>query len=146
MNRLAAIAVSIPLLVAESAHAQQRSVTGVRHWSVGEVTRVAIEVSGEFQYRSDRLHNPDRIYFDILNARPRMERKLYTEEVTDKLLKRVRMAETTPGITRVVLELGDGVEAMPSQLLNPYRLMVELRVGLLRQRRPLSHWFQRLHR
>jgi N-acetylmuramoyl-L-alanine amidase len=96
---------------------------------VGEVTRVAIEVSGEFQFRSDRLHNPERIYFDILNARPRLERKLYSEEVTDKLLKRVRMAETTPGITRVVLELADGVEPTPSQLVNPYRLMVELRVA-----------------
>lgn len=129
MKLLAAIAVSIPLLTAQSGHAPLHSVTGVRHWSVGEVTRVAIEVSGEFQYRSDRLHNPDRIYFDILNARPRFERKLYSEEVTDKLLKRVRMAETTPGVTRVVLELGDGVEATPSQLLNPNRLMVELRVG-----------------
>jgi hypothetical protein len=39
---------------------------------VGDVTRVAIEVSGEFQYRSDRLHNPERIYFDILNARPHL--------------------------------------------------------------------------
>jgi N-acetylmuramoyl-L-alanine amidase len=129
MKLMAAIAVSIPLLLAETALAQPHSVTGVRHWSVGEVTRVAIEVSGEFTYRSDRLHNPERIYFDILNARPHLEHKLFSEEVTDKLLKRVRMAETTPGITRVVLELGDGVEATPSQLLNPHRLMVELRVG-----------------
>jgi N-acetylmuramoyl-L-alanine amidase len=128
MKLMAAIAISVLLLVVETAHAQPHSVTAVRHWSVGEVTRVAIEVSGEFQFRSDRLHNPERIYFDILNARPRLERKLFTEEVTDKLLKRVRMAETTPGVTRVVLELADGVEASPSQLLNPYRLMVELRV------------------
>ena len=127
MKLMAAIAVSIPLLVAETAHAQLHSVTAVRHWSVGEVTRVAIEVSGEFQYRSDRLHNPERIYFDILNARPRLERKLSSEEATGKLLKRIRMAETAPGVTRVVLELGDAVEAAPSQLLNPHRLMVELR-------------------
>jgi len=129
MKLMAAIAVSIPLLMAETAHAPLHYVTAVRHWSVGDVTRVAIEVSGEFQYRSDRLHNPERIYFDILNARPHLEHKLYSEEVTDKLLKRVRMAETTPGITRVVLELGDGVEPTPSQLLNPYRLMVELRLA-----------------
>ena len=128
MQRIAAIAVSIPLLlVAENARGPVHSVTGVRHWSVGEVTRVAIEVTGEFQYRSDRLHNPERIYFDIANARPRMEHKIYSEEVADKYLKRVRMAETTPGTTRVVLELAEGVEATPSQLLNPYRLMVELR-------------------
>src|SRR5580658_3406718 len=129
MKLVAAIAVLIPLLVAETAHGPMHSVTAVRHWSVGEVTRVAIEVSGEFQFRSDRLHNPERVYFDILNARPHLEHKLYSEDVIDKLLKRVRMAETTPGITRVVLELADGVEPTPSQLVNPYRLMVELRVA-----------------
>ncbi|HUI76842.1 MAG TPA: N-acetylmuramoyl-L-alanine amidase [Bryobacteraceae bacterium] len=127
MKLVAAIAVAVPLLLAEPAHPPMHSVTAVRHWSVGEVTRVAIEVSGEFQYHSDRLHNPERIYFDIVNARPRLERKLSSEDITDKFLKRVRMAETTPGVTRVVLELAEGVEATPSQLLNPYRLMVELR-------------------
>ncbi|HEV3333212.1 MAG TPA: N-acetylmuramoyl-L-alanine amidase [Bryobacteraceae bacterium] len=128
MKLLASIAVSVPLLMVETAHAQLHSVTAVRHWAVGDVTRVAIEVSGEFQFRSDRLHNPERIYFDILNARPRLEHKLSSDDISDKFLRRVRMAETTPGVTRVVLELGDGVEATPSQLLNPYRLMVELRV------------------
>ena len=137
MKLMAAIAVSIPLLVAETAYAQPHSVTAVRHWAVGDVTRVAIEVSGEFQYRSDRLHNPERIYFDIVNARPHFERKLYSEEVTDKLLKRVRVAETAPGTTRVVLELGDGVEASPSQLTNPHRLMVELRAGAAPPASPL---------
>ena len=131
MRALAAMAVSIPFLVpgivAESSH-PEHSVTAVRHWTVGDVTRVAIEVSGEFQYRSDRLHQPERLYFDILNARPRLEgRRLYAEDVPDKRLKRVRVAETTPGITRVVLDLAEGVEGTPSQLSNPYRLMIELR-------------------
>jgi len=55
--------------------------------------------------------------------------RLYNQEVNEKLLKRVRVAETTPGVTRVVLELGDGVDATQSQLTNPYRLMIELRSG-----------------
>ena len=53
---------------------RRRTVTAVRHWSLADVTRVAIEVSGEFEYRTDRLHNPERVYFDILNTRPRLER------------------------------------------------------------------------
>ena len=130
MKLAAAIAISLPLLMAESARAPMHAVTAVRHWSVGDVTRVAIEVSGEIQFRSDRLHNPERIYFDILSTRPRFERRVYAEDVTDKLLKRVRIAETTPGVTRVVLELGgEDVEVTPSLLLNPNRLMVELRAG-----------------
>ena len=111
MRLRAAIAVSIPLLVgqvltAETARAEMRSVTAIRHWSLGEVTRVAIEVNGDFQFRSDRLHNPERLYFDILNARPSFDsRRQFSEPVSDRLLQRVRVAETVPGITRVVLDL-----------------------------------------
>jgi len=130
MKWMAAMALAVPLLAAEGAHGQQLSVTAVRHWSVGDVTRVAVEISGEFQFRTDRLNNPERVYFDILNSRPRFEgRRLYTEEVSDKLLKRVRVAETAPGITRIVLDLGDGVESTTSELINPHRLIVELRAG-----------------
>jgi N-acetylmuramoyl-L-alanine amidase len=128
MRFLAALAIPIALL-AGPARAQVHSVTAVRHWTVGTVTRVAIEVSGDFEIRSDRLHNPERVYFDIHNARPlfRDHSRFFSEDVNDDLLKRMRVAETTPGVTRVVLELADGVEATPSQLTNPNRLMIELR-------------------
>ena len=128
MKLLAALMVTVPLLVAQTEHAQPRTVSAVRHWNLGEVTRVAVEVSGDFQYRSDRLHEPERIYFDILNSRPRFDKKVfYTETVDDKLLRRVRVAETVPGVTRVVLDLGDAVEVTTSQISAPNRLMIELR-------------------
>jgi len=127
MKRLAALATFLGLLPAGLAYAQPHSVTAVRHWQLGDVTRIAVEVSGPFMYRSDRLHNPERVYYDILNARPRIDSKrIYTEAVDDALLKRVRVAETIPGVTRIVLELADKVEAVPSQLINPHRLIVEL--------------------
>jgi N-acetylmuramoyl-L-alanine amidase len=128
MKLIAALAVSVPLLVAQTERSALHSVTAVRHWSLASVTRVAIEVSGDFRFRSDRLHNPERIYFDILDARPRLDsRRFYSEDLNDKLVKRIRAAETVPGITRVVLELSGDVEATTSQLANPYRLIVELR-------------------
>jgi hypothetical protein len=34
---------------------------------------VAIEVSGPFEFKYDRLHNPERVYFDIKGALPSME-------------------------------------------------------------------------
>jgi N-acetylmuramoyl-L-alanine amidase len=128
MRLMAALGVSLPLLVAP-AGAQVHAVTAVRHWTVGEVTRVAVEVTGPFEIRSDRLHNPERVYFDIHDARPELEghRRFLSEEFNEKLLKRLRVAETLPDVTRVVLELGDNVEATPSQLANPNRLMIELR-------------------
>jgi N-acetylmuramoyl-L-alanine amidase len=128
MKLLAALTLTLSLLMAQTDRAQ-RIVTAVRHWTLPDVTRVAIEVSGDFQYHTDRLHNPERIYYDIANSRPRIEKKVfYAETIDDKLVQRVRVAETTPGVTRVVLDLGPAVEVSTSQLTNPNRLMIELRV------------------
>jgi len=128
MKRLAALTVFVCLAAAETTHAPLR-VAAVRHWKSGDVTRVAIEVSGTFKFRSDRLQNPDRVYYDILNSRPSIgSKRAYSEVVDDALLKRVRVAETVPGITRIVLELGDNVAATPSELINPSRLIVELQM------------------
>ena len=128
MKLIAALAVSVSLLGAQTERSALHSVTAVRHWSLSGVTRVAIEVSGDFRFRSDRLHNPERIYFDILDARPRLDsRRFYSEDLDDKLVTRIRVAETVPGVTRVVLELSGDVEATTSQLANPNRLIIELR-------------------
>ena len=110
--------------------AEPLRVKAVRHWSFEQTTRVAVEVSGEFQYRYDRLHNPERIFFDIRNARPALGGKAVgITNVDDPLVKRIRVAETQPGVTRVVLDIAPQVEFTASQLSNPDRLMIELRRG-----------------
>jgi N-acetylmuramoyl-L-alanine amidase len=99
-------------------------VSSVRFWSIGDTTRVAVEVSGEFTYKSDRLSNPDRVFFDIDNAVPAVASPI---AVGDGLLKQIRVGETRKGVTRVVLDLEPGVEFTASRLANPERLMIELR-------------------
>ena len=118
-----------PLCLAQHP-SQQLEVTAVRFWTFAEVTRIAIETNGEFRFRSDRLDNPDRLFFDLLATKPRMGVKgVQTTAVGDKLLKRIRVAETQPGMTRVVLDLESPVEYKASQLSNPDRLMIELRAA-----------------
>jgi N-acetylmuramoyl-L-alanine amidase len=130
MKTLAALAISATMLFAQNERAALHSVTAIRSWSLIEVTRIAIEVSGEFHTRSDRLHNPERVYFDIVGARPRLDtRRTWSKEIGDKLVQRVRVAETIPGTTRIVLDLAGPVEVTTSQLSNPNRLIVELRAG-----------------
>jgi N-acetylmuramoyl-L-alanine amidase len=132
MKLLAAVAITATILgAAQSSHAQLHAVTAVRHWSLPDTTRIAIEVSGDFQYRTERLHNPERVYYDILNARPHFEgKRLFRESFEkDKLVTGIRVAETTPGVTRVVLDLSGPVEATASQLSTPDRLIIELRPG-----------------
>jgi N-acetylmuramoyl-L-alanine amidase len=130
MKLLAAVAMTATILAGQPSRAQLHSVTAVRHWSLPETTRIAVEVSGDFEYRTERLHNPERVYYDILNSRPRFEgKRLYKETLDDKMVTGVRVAETLPGVTRVVLDLTGPVEATASQLTNPNRLMIELRAG-----------------
>jgi len=127
MKLIAALIVTLPML-AQTARSAPHTVTAVRHYRTGEVTRVAIEVSGDFNYVTERLHNPERVYYDITDSRPRVNgRRAYIETVEERLLKRIRVAETLPGVTRIVLELGNGVEVTASQLNNPARLIIELR-------------------
>ena len=83
-------------------------VTSVHFWSLGDVTRISIEVSSEFKYHAERLSEPDRLFF--LRRRRRalgLDRQGHAHviPVGDSLLKQIRVAETQPGTTRVVLDL-----------------------------------------
>ena len=95
-------------------------VTAVRHWSLDAVTRIAVEVSGDFEYHTERLHNPERVFFDIFRARPAFDGKRALQEgVGDKLVSKVRIAETLPGVTRVVLDLASPVVYTASTIGQP---------------------------
>ena len=118
---------------------QPLQVTDVRFWSLKGVTRVAIETTGEFTYRFDRIPNPDRLFFDIVGAKPRMaSKKIVVKPVNDNLLKRIRIAENVPGVTRVVLDLEASADYTASQLGNPDRLIIELRPAVATPRLPVS--------
>lgn len=105
-------------------------VTEIRFFSLGDATRIAIELDSEFRFKSDRLANPDRLFFDIIGVKPQGARKgIQTIAVGDNFLKQIRVAETQPGTTRVVLDLAAGAEFKASQLTHPERLMIELRAA-----------------
>jgi N-acetylmuramoyl-L-alanine amidase len=114
--------------IASAAPQAVEKVTDIRFWTAGDTTRVAIEVSGEFTYRAERLSAPDRVFFDLTNTKIALKAgKSSTIPVKDGLVKQVRLAEKQPGTIRVVLDLEDGIDYSVSQLSNPERLMVELR-------------------
>jgi N-acetylmuramoyl-L-alanine amidase len=112
--------------LAASTKTTANKVSAVRFWSLGDMTRVAIDVTAEFKFRSERLTNPERLFFDIEGAKPEVEKTLQTIAVGDGILKQIRIAETKPGVTRVVLDLDQHVEFTASQLTSPDRLMIEL--------------------
>ena len=104
-------------------------VQAIRFWSFGDVTRIAIQTEGEYKLVSDQIESPPRVYFDLSGLRPpsTAHRGLQTIQVGDRLLKQIRVAEVSPGKTRVVLDLEAAVEISSSQLVHPDRLMIEIR-------------------
>jgi N-acetylmuramoyl-L-alanine amidase len=102
-------------------------VTGVRHWSTPDYTRIAIDLEDEIQYDSGRIPSPDRIYFDLKGTRLSSVLKGKSFDVDDGFLKQIRVAQFVPGVTRIVLEVGDDVGEYSAFLLpNPYRLIVDI--------------------
>jgi N-acetylmuramoyl-L-alanine amidase len=125
-------AVPLLLLIAALLPAADRidphHITAVRFWSLGDVTRIAIESDGEFSVHSDRLDNPDRLFFDLAGAKPTLGPMGMTViPVSDALVRQIRVAETQHGVTRVVLDLERAADATTSHLDNPNRLIIEVR-------------------
>ncbi len=102
-------------------------VTGIRHWSSAESSTVVIDLEDQVQYEAHSLDNPSRIYFDLHDTKMAPGLLNQSIEVNDALLKRVRMAQPTQDITRVVLETKGEIEPPTVKLdPNPYRLTIEV--------------------
>jgi N-acetylmuramoyl-L-alanine amidase len=101
-------------------------VTGIRHWSSPDSSTVAIDLQDQVQYEAHRLTNPERIYFDLHDTALAggLPRNI---DVGDALLVRIRVAQPSPDVTRVVLETKDSPNFSVSMESNPYRLVVEIR-------------------
>src|SRR5271155_2439108 len=113
-------------LPAEAASGKPSRVLGIRHWSTPDYTRVAIDLEQGVKYQSQRIDNPDRVFFDLLNTKldPKLAK---TFDVSDGLLKDIRMAQYAAGRTRVVLDLDELSEFQASLLSNPARLIIDIR-------------------
>jgi len=101
-------------------------VTGIRHWSTPDYTRVAIDVDREVKYEAGRVSNPDRIFFDLPDTKLASVLVGKSFDVQDGFLKKIRVAQYQPGYTRVVLEVADVSDYSAFLLPNPYRLIIDI--------------------
>lgn len=107
--------------------AEPHHVTAVRFWLLGSVTRIAVETDGNFELRWDRLDNPDRIFFDLMDTRPALSEKSITViPVHGRFVRQIRVAEPQHNVTRVVLDMESPAEFTTSRLDSPSRLIIEL--------------------
>jgi len=101
-------------------------VTGIRHWSTPDYTRVAIDLESNVKFFSQRIDNPDRIFFDLRDTKLASTLVGKSFDVDDGFLKKVRVAQFQPGRTRVVLEVDDLSDYDAFLLPDPYRLIIDI--------------------
>jgi N-acetylmuramoyl-L-alanine amidase len=126
---VAEVAVAAPVEVRRAAvrSGALAQVTGIRHWSTATYTRVAIDLGDEVTFEAARVPNPDRIYFDLHGAKLGAELVGKSFSVTDDgFLKRIRAAQESGDVTRVVLDVNDVTEYSAFLLPNPYRLIIDI--------------------
>ncbi|WP_084214347.1 N-acetylmuramoyl-L-alanine amidase [Terriglobus sp. TAA 43] len=106
------------------------TVSAIRHWSTPTYTRVAIDLGDEVQYEAARVPNPDRIFFDLHGTRLAQELSGKAFSVTDDgFLKKIRVAQYSNDVVRVVLDVNDVTEYSAFLLPNPYRLIIDIHGG-----------------
>src|SRR5438270_421477 len=102
---------------------------GSRHktealFTIGKIYQEDLE--DEIPYESGRIPSPDRIFFDLHGTKLAPELMGKSFDVEDGFLKRIRVAQYQPGMTRVVLEVAPVSEYSAFLLPNPYRLIVDI--------------------
>ncbi len=102
-------------------------VSGIQYQSSTDSTIVSLNLGGQVQYDAHRLANPHRIYFDLHRTQLGSSLAFKTIPVGDALLRRIRIAESVTGTTRIVLETKMYSDFSVNLVPNPFRLVVEVR-------------------
>ena len=123
---------ALVLLVGSGLCARAQSITvlkEVRFWSSVDLTRIAIETSRDVEFKHGLLQNPNRIFVDLVDVQPSGSFKgmAYTIPVEDGLVKKIRVAPNQASVTRVVLDLDSAVEVTTGKLVNPSRIVLDVR-------------------
>ena len=114
----------------KAARAAMVQVTGVRHWSEKDYTRVVVDATRQVTYiqgylPQDRKRGlPKRLYLDLRPARLKsgVPREI---QVKDGLLRGVRVAQHDRETVRVVFDLGDTSRTRVFHLEDPFRIVVD---------------------
>jgi N-acetylmuramoyl-L-alanine amidase len=135
---LPALALLLPLfsgMLSLCAFAQGTTpVRAIRAWSQPGVTRVVVEMAREVSFNGDRLHNPERFFYDLSDTRLALEmagKGPFTIPVNDRLLQQIRVSQFNAGTVRLVFDLNSPVVTYSASFLtNPARFVVEIQGGV----------------
>lgn len=115
----------------------------VRHQSSDEYTRIVINADRKTPFRYQllnpvpELNKPHRLYIDLEDTimGPHVKRNV---DIADGILRRVRIAQNQPTVTRVVLDFQDLQKYQIFALENPYRIIIDVSAPEGRPRQVLA--------
>ena len=126
-SAMAGAAASGSATVNASAPGQGSEVSHVHIWNADNYTRIIIELGGKAKYQAARISDPDRIYFDIENAKLSNELLHQPIEIPSVgYLKAVRVAQNRSDVVRVVLDVAKVKDYSVFELADPDRLIVDV--------------------
>ncbi len=113
-------------VIAAPGRSKRGVVKNIRYWSGGAYTRIVIDQDKPIRFQAQELKNPDRLVFDILNARLDDSVNKDPLPVNDGILRQVRTRQHTPDIVRVVLDLASIKSYAAFPLHDPDRLVIDV--------------------
>ena len=128
---LAGSAAALAVLLSAStcpAGARPAGLRAVRFYSTPQATTVTVELDAQVTPRKGSVGNPPRVFFDLPETRVLLPgRGTHVIPVGDGAVSQIRVAQYTPGVARVVLELKHDADVEVSVLTDPVRLSFEVR-------------------
>jgi len=110
-----------------SAEAQREGVVqNIRYWSGGAYTRIVIDQNNPVKFQAIELKHPDRLVFDILNAKLDSSVDKDPLPVNDGILRQVRASQYAQDTVRVVLDLASMKNYVAFPLHDPERLVIDV--------------------
>jgi len=101
-------------------------VNSIKHTSASDYTRITVNLEQDVRFESQRIDHPDRIFFDLKNARLASRLMGSSVKVDDGRVKKIRMAQYKPGRARIVIETEGRAGFNASVVLNPPRLVIDV--------------------
>jgi len=97
---------------------------GFRYWMADGRAMITIALDKKITYSSLRLHNPERVYFDLPGLQFAAPRD-HVFAINDSMLQRVRVGQSPTGITRIVFDMARPLEYTTTETSNPDGLVIE---------------------
>ena len=105
---------------------KKSTVRNIRHWSSPDYTRLIIDMDSDAPYKDYLLHNPKRMYFDIINATLNKDLHNKSFSIQDKFIKRFRIAQNSPDVVRIVVDFSIFSACSVYKLQDPSRIVIDL--------------------